>query len=184
MAGDAGERDRAEGDLREDGWRARIVHPIASAEACHPVPAHDGAIAMELGASPVPYHINATAEGLLDEREYHALAVSSCRLACLAADVARGRVVPAALRRAVAAPCLRKLERLAFLLKARPMGDEAADAAFRRMPVVPDAVHGMVVSERAFESCVGLAIGAERYLVNLRLEVVGSRWVCVVADIG
>lgn len=170
--------------IRGDGGRVRIAHPIMSAEACHPVPAHEGSVAMELGASPVPYHIDATAEGLLAEDEYHALAVSSCRLACLAADVARGRVVPAALRRAVAAPCLRKLERLAFLLKARTVTDEAADRAFRRMPVVPGGVRGMVVSERAFESCVVLSIGAERYWVNLRLEVVGSRWVCVLADIG
>ncbi|MBT1171912.1 hypothetical protein JS528_00760 [Bifidobacterium sp. MA2] len=148
------------------------------------LPVYEGVVHVELGAEPVPYRIIATADDVMEEREFHALAVSTCRVACLAADVIRGKLASSALKRAVTAPCLKRLETLAYLIDNQMRRNIELRARMRYLPVIPHDVSGMLVSETSMEMVVKLSIGGTVYWSTIRLKRIGCRWMCVVVDMG
>lgn len=148
------------------------------------LPVYEGVIHVGLGAQPVPYRIIAVCEGMLEGHEFHALAVSTCRIACLTADVIRGKLPSSSLRRAVAAPCIKRIETLVYLIGVQMKRDIELNARMRYLPVVPHDVSGTLVSETSLEMAVRLTIGGTVYWSTIRLERFGCRWVCVVADMG
>lgn len=148
------------------------------------LPVREGEIYVESSPEPVPYRIVCVAAGMVEDAGIHAMAVSSCRMACLAADVMRGSLSPAALRRAMEPACLRRLETMAYLMDASMAADEGLRVRMRYLPVAPLSVSGMLVGPEAAEMAVHLMVAGQSYWSNLRFERRGSRWICSVADMG
>lgn len=148
------------------------------------LPVYEGSIYVELGADAVPYRIVATEDGVMGERECHALAVSACRIACLTADVIRGKLAPSALKRAVTAPCLKRIETLAFLVDSQLRKNLELRARMRCLPVVPHDVSGTLVNETSVEMVIKISVGGTVYWSTVTFRRIGCRWMCVVVDMG
>lgn len=161
-----------------------VIFPSAGFSYGRTPPVYEGVIHVELSPEPVPYRVVAVVDDAMDDEQMHAMAVSGCRVACLAADVMRGSLSPSMLRRAVEPSCVGKLETMAYMMDGRMRTDDAYRARMRYLPVVPLSLSGMLVSATALELAVHLSVGGESYWSNLRFEVRGSRWMCTVADIG
>lgn len=138
---------------------------------------------VELSAQPVRYHIACVFDSVPD-KQCHSLAMSCCRIACHTTDVIRGRLSADKLHRAVSTDCLKRLETMACLLDAHFMSHPKDKARLHYLPAVPHWMVGMLVSPTCLEMTVQLSIGPEPFLVNLRLEQIGSAWKCTLADMG
>ena len=160
------------------------VDRIVVSHARRELPSNDGFIVIELSERPVKYHISQTFLSGLTDAECHKLALSSCRMACYTADVLRGKISFEQLRRAMTVPCMDRLQTLTFLLETHMMTHPEIKAKFCYLPAVPHWITGMLVSDKVLEMAVQLTIGKEAYLVNLKLEYIGSRWMCTLADLG
>lgn len=161
-----------------------VIFPSAGFIHGDTPPVYEGRIHVELSAEPVPYRIVAVVDDAMTDGQMHGMAVSGCRVACLAADVIRGSLSASMLRRAVEPSCIERLETMAFLMDSSMRADDALRARMRYLPVVPFSVSGMLVNADALELAVHLSVGGESYWSNLRFEIKGSRWMCTVADIG
>ncbi|MBT1181290.1 hypothetical protein JS531_04750 [Bifidobacterium sp. CP2] len=153
-------------------------------ESCRQPNSRDGFIQVELSAEPVPYHIITTFDECPDEGECHALALSSCRVACLSLDVVRGQIASSTLRKALTAPCLRRLETFSYLMRTRMERDEELRMMLKYLPSIPHSVTGMLVGPTTFEVAVHLTVGRTTFWTNLKLVYIGCRWMCSVADLG
>lgn len=152
-----------------------------------PLPSDDGFISVEMAQRPVPYHIaRCFPKGAGDERipQGQALALSTCRMACMTADFVRGRLPGSMLQRAFAAACLKRLQTMAYLIDNHMATHPELRARLCLLPVIPHWIDGMLISPSAFEVTVHMTIGPEHYWVNLKLRLIGCRWMCTVADIG
>lgn len=145
---------------------------------------HDGYIFAEFSAKPVPYHVSSVCGGDVPDAQCHQLAMSSCRIACITADVIRGRRPVDQLRRAASATCMRKLKMMAYLIDTHMMSHPDLKTRFCFMPVVPLWLNCVFTSPDDLESAAQLSIGGENYLVNLKLNRHGSVWRCIFADMG
>lgn len=161
-----------------------VIFPSAGFAHGRIPPVYEGVIHVELAPEPVPYRIVAVVDDAMTDEQMHAMAVSGCRVACLATDVIRGSLSPSFLRRAVDPPCVGKLERMAYLMDSTMRADDVYRTRMRYLPVVPFSLDGMLVGPTALELAVHLSVGGESYWSNLRFEVRGSRWLCTVVDIG
>lgn len=144
----------------------------------------DGFIHVELSERPVPYHIITTFRDAPDEGECHALALSSCRVACLTLDVARGQIAASTLRKAMTSPCLKRLETFTHLLGMQMDRNNELKMMLKYLPSIPHSITGMLVGPTAFEGAVHLSVGRVSFWTNLRFVYMGSRWMCAVADVG
>lgn len=147
-------------------------------------PVYEGVIHVGFGGGPVPYRIVSATDDVMEARECHALAVSTCRIACLTADVVRGKLSSNALKRAVTAPCIKRIETLAYLVDSRMRRDIELRARMRYLPVVPHDVSGMLVSETRLETAVKLSVGGTVFWASIALKRIGCRWMFVVIDMG
>lgn len=151
-----------------------------------PLPTDDGYIMVELAQRPVPYHIARCFRETGDDHipQCQALALSTCRMACMMADFIRGRLPVSMLQRAFAASCLKKLQTMAYLIDNHLASHPEMKAGFCVLPVIPHWIDGMLISPTVFEVTVHMTIGPKHYWANLKLRMVGCRWMCTVADIG
>ena len=92
---------------RESGFRSSYDRGL---------PRYDGAIALRLSDMSVPYHFSMSFRGALGERDCTTLAVMSCSLACMSADVVRGRLALTQLRRTMTELCIRRLETMSYFV--------------------------------------------------------------------
>ncbi|MCH4208583.1 hypothetical protein [Bifidobacterium sp.] len=146
--------------------------------------AKDGFIRLELSNAPVAYHLIWAAGEALKDSDCNALAMRSCRIACLTADVIRGRPVAHKLRNALSEGCLKRLEVVSHLLDNHLRMHQELRAQMHRFPVIPLLLEGMFVARDKLEMTVCLCIGPATYWANLVLRTAGNRWLCVYADIG
>ena len=149
--------------------------------------AKDGFIRLELSGEPVSCHISwcfGAAADAVESMDCNELATRSCRMACLIADMIRGRPVSSSLQRSVTDSCLKRLETVSYLLDNHMRTHEDLKAQLRYLPAVPLSMHGVFVSETKLDMAVHLGIGQSNYWVNLILRLAGSRWLCVNADMG
>jgi hypothetical protein len=144
----------------------------------------DGFIRLELSGDPVSYHLTWCFGDTMEDIDCNDLATRSCRMACLIADMIRGRPVSASLQRSVIDSCLKRLETVSYLLDNHMRTHEDLKAQLRYLPAVPLSMHGVFVSETKLDMAVHLRIGQSNYWVNLILRLAGSRWLCVYADMG
>ncbi len=144
----------------------------------------DGYIDVELSNAPVHYHIARCFDGELSTADCQSLAMLSCRIACMAADVIRGRRAASVLQRAMTEPCMRRLRMMAQLIKEHIHTHDDLRAQLCYLPAIPQLLDGMLVNSSTLEMTVHLTIGRVNYWVCLVLKRIGSRWVCTVADIG
>ncbi|KAB5608687.1 hypothetical protein EHS19_00100 [Bifidobacterium jacchi] len=149
-----------------------------------PLPSDDGFINVELSHKPVPYHIARCFSGEVDSEQSQSLAMSSCRISCMATDVVRGRLPSSMLHRTLSGACVRKLETMAMLLEKHMESYPDVRERFATLPAMPQTINGVFVSPNHVEMAVHLTIGAENHWTNLVLRRVGNRWVCVLADVG
>ncbi|WP_314688148.1 hypothetical protein [uncultured Bifidobacterium sp.] len=144
----------------------------------------EGLLAVAFGGGAVPYRISMTFRSDLDRVQFHAAAMRTCQLACMAADMVRGRDVPPAMERVVSTSCLSRLRTMSMLMDIRLNSDAELRSRMCKPPVVPRLVNGMLVSPTRFDMSVCLGIGSQGYCSSVVLSLMGSRWVCVLADFG
>lgn len=144
----------------------------------------EGVLAVAFGGGAVPYRISMAFRSDLDRVQFHAAAMRTCQLACMAADMVRGRDVPPAMERVVSTSCLSRLRTMSMLMDIRLSSDEGLRSRMCTPPVVPRLVNGVMVSPTRFDMAVCMGIGAEGYCASVVLSLMGSRWVCVLADFG
>ncbi|MBT1161607.1 MULTISPECIES: hypothetical protein [Bifidobacterium] len=149
-----------------------------------PIPPEDGFLHIELSRKPVPYHFARCFEGEIDSRTCQALALSSCRISCMVTDVVRGRIASHKLQRTVAGPCLRKLDTMSAILTRESRERAFLGHPMGILPVIPQSIRGMLISPSRVETMAHLTIGRTHHWVNLVLQQNGSRWMCVLADVG
>lgn len=151
---------------------------------CTLPPPQDGVIEMELAPKPVPYHIAYCFDSPFNDRQGHALALLSCRIACMSIDAVHGRRPLESLRSLLSEQCLRRLSYMAALLKDPLPASEEYRRAVHLLPSVPRTVNGVLVSPSRFESAIGLSVGTMHYWACVVLLRHGCRWLCTLADIG
>ena len=131
---------------------------------CGPLPGYDGFIVVELSDRPVKYHIQPTFASSMSARECHTMAMAACRIACNCADAIRGKLSVDHLRRALTHPEIK--------------------TKFCYLPTVPTLIDGVITGADTMEMVVFMTIGQEDLRVNLKFRYIGSRWMCVFADLG
>lgn len=146
-------------------------------------PSEDGLIVVEFAPRPVPYRFTTTGRSILSGEGCRTMAVTSCRIVCLAADVVRGRRPASALARTLTSACLRRLDVMASLIAAHRMQRDA-DSMPGLVPVVPCWLSGVFTGSEAVEVAAQMSIGGEPFLADLRLELAGSIWRCTYLDLG
>lgn len=149
-----------------------------------PLPSYDGFIVVELSDRPVRYHIQPTFIGGLNAKECHSMAMAACRIACTSADAIRGKLSVAHLNRAMTKPCLERLQTMQYLLGTHMVAHPELKAKFCYLPTVPTLIDGMITGKDTLEMAVFMTIGQENLRVNLKLKFIGSRWMCIYADLG
>lgn len=149
-----------------------------------PIPTIDGFIVVESSTTPVPFHITSCGFDTVDMVQGHSMAVSAVKLACMAADIMRGRVYSRHLRRAMTTPCLRRLENMSVLMNNHSRISPELKAKLRYLPAIPHHVSGMFINPTTLETSSHLTIGPQHYWSNIVLRQRGCRWVCTFADIG
>ena len=156
------------------------LHDAFRYRARSPLPTVDGFLFIELSTQPIPYHIAYCYAGVVDQELCHMLARQSCRIACMAKDVTRGRLPRSKLRRFVTPQCSARLLTMSDLI-----GRDADQAGGQLgLPVIPQMVSGMMITPERIESAVHLTVGADHHWVNLSMRYIGSRWLCDMADVG
>lgn len=149
-----------------------------------PLPSYDGFITVELSERPVRYHIQTLFACGMSGQECHTMALAACRIACNCADAIRGKLSVARLQRALTAPCLERLQTMQYLLDIHMATHPEIKAKFCYLPTVPNLINGMIISDTIMELAVLMTIGQENLRVNLKFKYIGSRWMCVFADLG
>ena len=102
----------------------------------------------------------------------------------MSADVIRGRAVAKQMQRKVSEPCMKRLQTMSNFVQIHMSTHEDLRRQMCVMPIVPQWLHGMVVSPQCCEITIRLSIGTLQYLSNIVLRQVGSRWMCTFADFG
>ena len=149
-----------------------------------PLPRYDGAIHMESSSEPVPYHFSVGFRDELTRSQCDAMALMSCSVACMSADVVRGRVTTMQLRRRLTSPCLHRLETMSQLISLHLDEHEELRAELCTLPVVPRWVHGMILTPNKCDITIHVTIGRYRYYPTIILIYTRGRWVCSHADFG
>ncbi|WP_240542367.1 hypothetical protein [Bifidobacterium felsineum] len=149
-----------------------------------PLPSFDGFITVELSDRPVRYHIQPLFPSGLNAQECHSMAMAACRIACNCADAIRGKLSVDRLQRALTAPCLERLQTMQYLLDIHMVTHPDIKAKFCYLPTVPNLIDGMITNDKTMEMTVLMTIGRENLRVNLKMRYIGSRWMCVFADLG
>ncbi|MCI1864494.1 MAG: hypothetical protein LKI88_00935 [Bifidobacterium sp.] len=148
------------------------------------LPCHDGTIPVELSLMPVRYHFSRCFLGEIGDEECREIAMSACRIACMALDVSRGKISSMILRRLMTSVCIKRLETLSLLM----LNHMRTDSALRRkmcvLPVIPRMINGMIISPDTLEISVHVMIGDLHHWTSLVLRRMGSRWMCTTADVG
>ena len=150
----------------------------------HSLPCYDGAIQMQSSKQQVPYHFSAAYRGRLARPQCDAMALLSCSLACMSADVVRGRVTSAQLKRRLTSPCLHRLETMSQLISLHLDAHEELRSELCTLPVVPRWVNGMVLTQNKCEITIHVTIGHFCYFPAIILIQTRGRWVCSHADFG
>lgn len=148
------------------------------------LPCYDGFIQVELSHKPVSYHVTCCFPEDMGDRECHALVMSTCRIACMVADVIRGRVASSILQRTMSVNCMKRLVTMSYLLEIHMKSDHELRENLCFLPTIPHWMNGMFVSQNTLEALVHLSIGRLKYWVTLVFKRSGSRWVCIAADLG
>ena len=148
------------------------------------LPRYDGTIRMQLSNEPVPYHFSLGFRGDMRRSDCDTLAMMSCSLACMSADVVRGRVTALQLRRRLTQSCMKRLETMSHLIELHLDSNAELRRELRMLPTIPQWLHGMVLEPDKCEITIHLTIGSRRYWSIIVLRRVGSRWICSHADFG
>jgi hypothetical protein len=155
-----------------------------SSRRYEPLPSYDGFIVVELSERPVRYHIQPIFDGGPDARECHTMAMATCRIACKSADAIRGKLSVDRLSRAMTKPCLDRLRSMQYLLDSHMVTHPELKAKFCYLPTVPTLIDGMIISKETLEMTVLMSIGQDNLRANFKFRYIGSRWMCMFADLG
>ncbi|RBP98017.1 hypothetical protein CRD60_02235 [Bifidobacterium aemilianum] len=171
--------ERFKGTQHAGSWE-----PPGGFKAVNRRPVCDGFLNMELSDQPIHYHFTSCISGLLRDPDCSNFAMNACRIACMAADVLRGRRPARLLGKIMSPSCLGKLRTVAMLVENHLNSHADVRENLCTRPVVPTTIDGMFTSDHCLELCILLSIGSADYCMSMRLDFVGSRWICVLADMG
>lgn len=148
------------------------------------LPDCDGAIAISSSSKPVRFHMvwlvahnNAVAAS-------HEIARMACQTAILTLDSMRRRHIPAMLKGLLSSECLQRTLYFEEVVTEVRVCSSPFTPRNVFMPIEPDMVHGMVVSQRKIEISIRLHIGTYEVWGNLEFQQQRGHWICTTADLG
>ena len=71
-----------------------------------------------------------------------------------------------------------------YLLDSHMVTHPEIKTKFCYLPTVPTLIDGVITGADTMEMVVFMIIGQEDLRVNLKFRYIGSRWMCVFADLG
>lgn len=148
------------------------------------MPSFDGVILVELADEPVKYHFAHTVVDGPDAMQCHSLMMASCRLACKSAEAVRGRSNLNQFNRAMTTTCIDRLRTMQYLMEHIFIAQPRLKAQLCYLPIVPNAVHALLVAKDSVETVVMMTVGERKVIANMTFRFMGSRWMCTFADIG
>ncbi len=170
-----------DGPIRPDGETHERLRPRAWRQP----KSVDGILRAELSSAPITYHICSWEDGDSGtQTDHRTLAMSVCRLACVALDATRGRPLPSPVRRHLAEHCIRRLHILSVLMEHHMQAHPEQRASICRPPAIPKMMYGTLVTSAKIDAAVHLQVGRHDHWVGVVLERTGSRWVCNHLDVG
>lgn len=168
-------------DENEDSYTMRLIRNPNTE-----LPVYVGKLPIACSRHNLEYRIGTC--GLKDQEEEKLIkiAMATCKIACVASDISRGRPVPPALERLLSKSCVDKLTNSWKLLDDyfKYKNDTKTLSMICSMPAIPCLVNGILTSTHHFEGIVHISTGPVKYWATLALDFEQNRWVCTYADIG
>lgn len=152
----------------------------------HYLPVHEGKLRIGFSRGYLEYHVGMCYFDNRDEEAFINLALKTCQIACIAADISRGRPISPAMSKLLTPKCMNKLSNMWKLMDeySSDQHDTESRSAIRKFPAVPVLFNGMLVSPTHFEGVVHIIAGQTQYWVSLALELRYNKWICTYADLG
>lgn len=156
---------------------------------CRPrisLPVYEGEVSVGFSRECLKYHVGMCYFDSRDEQAFVNLALKTCQIACIAADISRGRPISPAMSQLLTKSCITKLTNMWKLMDEyfTDNNDSETRSAVRSFPAVPSLFNGMLVSPNHFEGVVRICAGPVKYWASLSLELKNNRWICTYADLG
>ncbi|MEE0653512.1 Rv3235 family protein [uncultured Bifidobacterium sp.] len=184
-------RKEFDADVRRDCERARLAR-IADLKAiermkrcaAQVLPYFDGEIPLAVPGESLRYHVQLCFMHEYADSYIHNLIMQICRTLCSAIEVMRARQSGSSLAKYMQPECIERIEMMRSVLTCDPRTLPEPVLRMRYAPVMPTLVHVMMLSETVMEVSIHLTIGGKHHCGNMRLVRVGSRWMCVLMDLG
>ncbi len=160
--------------------------PVVRINAFCRLPVYEGKLPIALSRKHLEYHVGTCCSEDCDEEKFVKLALRTCRIACIAADLYRGRPITPAMAKLLTPQCATKLTNAWKLMEGyfKEKNDSEACSMLRRMPAIPNLINGMLVNPHHFEGVVCIDIGNTCHWASLALELKYGNWICTYADLG
>lgn len=150
------------------------------------LPVYEGKLPVAFSNGKLEYHISKCYNDNKEEREFIDIALRTCKIACIATDISRGRPISPVMSQLLTRKCIDKLTNMWKLVDEylKYKNDAKSRAAFCNLPPIPNLVNGMFVSPNHFEGVVKISAGPVQYWLSLVLELRQNKWICTYADLG
>lgn len=150
------------------------------------LPTYDGVFLVGVSQRKVPYHISLAYDDTISEEKMFSMAMHTCRVACIALDIARGHPIMPVMNKMLSSDCIKKLHNMWVMVgeHLRELNDPILNFEVCRLPVNPHLVNGIMVEPTHFEGVVRMTTGYEQYWTSLSLKYKRGEWICTYADIG
>lgn len=150
------------------------------------LPVHDGVLRTGINNYYVPYHIALCYRSDDSEEMFYSLALRTCKIACIVADVSRGRPIPPMLAKCLTGTCYVRLQHMWQVLDYHftYTHNDVLRRTLVSNPALPQLIHSLLTTPNHCESVVHLTVGTEDFWASIVLERRNNEWICTYADIG
>lgn len=137
-------------------------------------------------SNPIRYRILRWCPPPKGDYSAHRLAILSCWIVCMSADVIRNKKDASFLRKTVTQSCIDKLVTMSTLLSDyfEAFPNKKNQRVLIQFPVVMHWVDGMFTSPETLEIVAQFSVGTLQFMSTVVLRFKGSRWICTLVDIG
>lgn len=184
------------GNTEDDDETKNNAENNDSNKICHPphglynennlLPLCEGNLPIAFSRGKLEYHICKCYSDTQEEKEFIDIALRTCKIACIATDISRGRPISPVMSQLLTKKCINKLTNMWKIINANVKYDNCDKnrSGSCSLPPIPDFINGIYVSPKHFESVVRITAGPEKYWLSIVLELRQNRWICTYADLG
>ncbi len=150
------------------------------------LPLCEGNLPIAFSRGKLEYHICKCYSGSREEKEFIDIALRTCKIACIATDISRGRPISPTMAQLLTKKCITKLNNMWKVVTDNNVPNKAHKnhPISCSMPPIPDFINGVYVNPKHFESVVRITAGPKKYWLSLVLELRQNKWICTYADLG